>query len=182
MRPDLFVDVDELMSRFLSLRNTSSLQPVTHTGVAPDTIRHIILPPCMTYNAAHHLSMTTQAVVFHNGSVLRTDSDGFFEILQRERAGMMKSILRLGHVFAEKIMRRVTVVADGHSVMRSLDPSVIVTLHHMTIGTHSRIVGDVRQTMGIEERVPAQPSTHTQTGHGNQHETSGNTQSFQPFL
>ncbi len=68
---------------------------------------------------------------------------------------MPKTVGGFNGVFAENIVRRVTVVASGDGVMARFLPAVILLLHNVAIGARVRIIAHIRITLRINKRIKA---------------------------
>src|SRR5262245_10055591 len=73
---------------------------------------------------------------------------------------MPEAVRGLRRVLAEEIRGRVTVVAGGDGVVRRLQPAVVLLAHDMTVGARSRIVGQIRRSLRVNECIDAQPDCH----------------------
>jgi hypothetical protein len=65
----------------------------------------------------HGVGVAIQACVLRNSPISWFDLDGFVEVFQSERKGMVKTVVGLGPQFAEQMMRQMTIVADGNMSM-----------------------------------------------------------------
>src|SRR6185295_4617171 len=59
----------------------------------------------------------------------------------------------LGPVLADQVVRHVAVVADGHRVVASLQPAVVLLVHDMAVRAGPGVVGEVRPAFRVPERV-----------------------------
>ncbi len=57
------------------------------------------------------------------------------KIIKRKVVGMPKAIRGFGHIFSQKVIRRMAIVTSRHVFMRGFLPTVILFIHNMTIGT-----------------------------------------------
>ena len=69
-----------------------------------------------------HIVMALHAVTLQDPSVLFLDHDRFLKFLRREGQGVMVAIFSLGNIFADKIMREVTIDTGGGGMMTGLLP------------------------------------------------------------
>lgn len=81
---------------------------------------------------------------------------------RRKIKRMPKTIVGFCGIFSQDIMGRVAVVANGHRVMRGLNPTVIFFVHDMAIGAHLRFIAHVRNALGINEGVKPDPHKGSQ--------------------
>jgi hypothetical protein len=115
----------------------------------------------MGRNFANEITMTIQAISVKNGRASRTDSDRFFEILQRERLGMVIAVGHLRQPLAEKIVRDMAIVASGEGVVAGLLPAVKLIAHDMTVYACSWVSGKVAGASRIIKCVPASACTQS---------------------
>ena len=57
-----------------------------------------------------------------------------------EPPGMVESVLGLGGVFPNEVVRRVAVIALGDGVVPGFHPRVVILLHNVTVRAGGRIV------------------------------------------
>jgi hypothetical protein len=128
--------------------------------MAADTIQCRIL--AMTQDFTNYAAMTLDAVVPQNHAVASTDANGFVEVLKREALGMPKPIFRFGQVFADEVMRRVTVIARRHGVMAGFLPTVVFIAHDMAIDAGFRVIAKIRAAFRVIKRIPAHAEYNAQ--------------------
>ena len=97
--------------------------------------------------------VTAAAGIFCDLVIELGDLDGVGISAAGEIEGMPESVVRLHRVFPDDVVRGVTVVAGGNRMMAALHPGVILRLHHVTVGACRWIVGEIRISFGINERV-----------------------------
>jgi hypothetical protein len=106
--------------------------------------------------------MTLDAVIAENRAIARPDANGFVEILQSESFRVPKPILGLGQVLAEKIVRRVAIIARRDGVMTGLLPAIVFVPHDMTVDAGFRVIAKVGAAFRIVKRVTAHPKNNAQ--------------------
>ena len=109
----------------------------------------------MRVDRLRDLLVTAPAGVFRHFVIARRDPDRIGEGAGREVEGVPEAVARLGLVFPEQVVRRVTVVAHRHCMVRGLDPRVEVLAHHVAVGARLGVVGQVGRTAGVYERERA---------------------------
>lgn len=68
---------------------------------------------------------------------------------------MKETVSRLHRVFADQVVRRVTVIARRRGMMAGLEPSVVLVVHHMAVGACAGIVEEVGVALGINKGITA---------------------------
>jgi len=111
---------------------------VSDRGMAANTIRSRIF--VMTKDLADQSLMARDAVIAENFAIAGPDANGFVKILQSEALGVPKPILGLGQVFADKIMRRVAVIARRNGMMTGFLPAIVLVTHDMAVHAGFRVV------------------------------------------
>ena len=90
-----------------------------------------------------------QARALRHAPIARFDLNGFMKVFQSECQRMKKSVVSLRDAFSDKIVREVTVIADGHMPMTGILPRVKVILHDMAVGTTLWIIAQVADALAI---------------------------------
>src|SRR5207247_2511140 len=72
-----------------------------------------------------------------------------------EALGVPKAIFGLDEILGNHPMGYMTVVTGGHSVMTGLLPTVVLFAHDVTIDAGARIATQVREALGVADRVSA---------------------------
>jgi hypothetical protein len=85
----------------------------------------------------------------------------------REVEGMPETVLRFCRVFADEVVRRVTVVAGSGPMTASL-PGCEVLAHYVAIGARSGIIREIRSAFGIPK------GENPKTGCKSERDRSGN--------
>lgn len=119
---------------------------------------------CVTVDAGLHVAASCfrqhrvdEIFVARNASALRDsfvawfDLDGILEIAECEGERVEESVIGLGHPFADRVVRQVTVVADGDVVMTAFLPGIHVVLHHMAVHARLRVVAQVAGAFAVAE-------------------------------
>jgi len=88
------------------------------------------------------------------------DLDGIGVVAAGEIEGMPETVVDFDGVFANQIVRRVTIVAGSGSTMTGFDPGIVLRLHDVAVRTSGRVVREIRISLGINERVAAQSNDH----------------------
>ena len=78
---------------------------------------------------------------------------------------MKKTVIRLGNPLAQRVMRQVAVVADGHVLVAGIHPRIKVSLHDVAIRTSLRVIAEITGALPIAKGKDADPREHPQ-GHG----------------
>jgi hypothetical protein len=106
-------------------------------------------------NGLDHLLMTVAARLLGDFQIVSFDLNRLVKAAGREIVGMPETVRGFRGVFADKIVRRVTIVAGGDGVMARFLPAVVLFLHYVTVGAGRRIVAHIRVTFGVNECVNA---------------------------
>lgn len=88
----------------------------------------------------HHGLVTTKTRVFHNIQTVFFNNDGIFEVLQSERRGMTEAVQGLDGIFAHDVVRKMTVIAFGHMMVRGLLPGIEIVLHDVAVDAGAGVV------------------------------------------
>ena len=108
-----------------------------------------------------HLLMTVATGFFGHAQIAAFDLDRLVKTAEREIIGMPEAVRSLDGVFADRVVRRVAVVAGRDGVMARFLPAVVLLLHDVTIGAGARIVAHVGIALGIDERVKTDADCQT---------------------
>lgn len=81
--------------------------------------------------------------------------DRLVKVACGKRIGVPEAVIRLDIIFAEKVVRRVTVITGGDRPMARLDPRIQVFPHDVAVGAGRRVIGQIRPTLGIKKSVAA---------------------------
>src|SRR5262245_38671582 len=84
--------------------------------------------------------MTVQAGILSHAPVSRLNLNGLMKVFQRERRRMKEPVFSFRKPFADKVVREVTIIADGHMTMARILPRIKMILHHVTIGAGHWII------------------------------------------
>lgn len=101
--------------------------------------------------------VTTNAVLLEKARVALRYLNRLMEVLQGERSGVIPTVDGLGDILSEPIVRRVTVVTDGHVMVSRLFPGGEDIVHHVTVHAGLRIVREVREALGVAEGEEPEP-------------------------
>lgn len=81
------------------------------------------------------IGMAVATVCFHHATVVIVDHDGVVKILRRESQRVKEPVSPFAVPFANKVMRRVAIVAFGDVMMSRFDPRIEVILHDVAVRT-----------------------------------------------
>jgi hypothetical protein len=135
---------------------------MTDVVMAADTVKLFIVDHPVRGNFTHEVPVTIQAVGIQYSAISRLNANWIAKIPKRKGHGMMIAVLGLCHPFADKIVWRVAVVADGESVMTGFLPAVIFALHHVTVHTRLWIVRKIGRAPRIVKCVSAGAQQYSQ--------------------
>jgi len=102
--------------------------------------------------------MAVETGVLSDFTIPRFDLNRIVVVAKREGERMKKAVVRFRHVFADEIVRQVTVVADGHMMMTAMLPGVVIFLHHVAVRTALGIVAEIAGPFAIAKRERANSS------------------------
>jgi hypothetical protein len=106
-----------------------------------------------TFDRFNDLLVTLAACFLRHLPAVRPHLDVVFKPASREVEGMPETIPCFGAVFSQKRCRRVAIVANRRGPVRRLQPTIILFLHDMTVGTGRSIVGEIGPALGVRECV-----------------------------
>ena len=105
--------------------------------------------------------MTLPAGLFSYRTTARRDVNVVFEPSGREVVRMPETVLRFGCIFADETGWCVTIVANSHSTMAGLQPTIKLVLHNVTIHTRFSVVSHVGISASVNEGVGAHTYRHS---------------------
>lgn len=126
----------------------------------------------MTARALHSFSFAVDVLRIHgldNGGVTTTARSFYDPVIEPgdlnrvrifsggEVKRMKETVSSFHRVFADKVVRRVTVIARRHRMMTGLEPTAVLVIHYMAVGTCTGIIEEIRVAFGVNERVAANP-------------------------
>jgi hypothetical protein len=106
-----------------------------------------------SFDGFHNVRMATTTRIFCDLAIPLIDPDVFREITRGEPKGMPEAVQSLGGILANHIVRRMTIIARGHTAMTAVDPTVILLLHDVAVDTSLGITRHVRTALRIDECV-----------------------------
>lgn len=115
----------------------------------------------------HDFLVTLAARLIGNFQILRLNLQRLVKAARGERERMPKAIRSLGRILAGESGRRMTVVADGHSVVARFDPGAVMIPHDVTVSACRRVIRQVGTSSSIDERVGANPGGQSYQERGN---------------
>ena len=130
---------------------------MSHPVMAADAGKAVIFVSAAGIDGVGDVCVTVPAGVFRDGAAARFHIDRLMEITGREGVRMPETVIGLGPVLAEEIVRGVAIIASGDGTVAGLQPGVIVILHDMAVRACLRIVGEVGAAAGVDKGVPADP-------------------------
>lgn len=110
----------------------------------------------------HEFRMAIETRLLRHSAISRLDLDRFVVIFERKGQRMKESIVGLRHPFADRVVRKVTVVADRNVLMTRLLPRIEVVLHHVTVGARPRIVAQVAGSLAVPKGERPQTAEQAQ--------------------
>lgn len=99
--------------------------------------------------------MAMEAGLLRHAAVASLDSDRVGKFSSGEGKRMPEAVIRFGHVLADEIMRRMTIVAGGDGAMARFDPSIEMILHDMVVRAGGGVVRQVGGSFGVNKREPS---------------------------
>jgi hypothetical protein len=113
------------------------------------------------FDSLHDFLMTLPAGLFSHFTTAGGDVDVVLEPTRREIVGVPETVACFGGVLCDETWRSVAVVADGDGTVTRLNPAVELVLHDVAVYTCFSIVGHVRITAGVDERIRTDTQQHT---------------------
>jgi hypothetical protein len=113
---------------------------VTDIVVAANTVKFFVINYAVRSDFAYKFSVAIKAVAIQHSGVSGFDPYRLPKIPESECHGMMIAVFGFGQPFSKKIMRHVTVVACGNSVVACFLPAFKLTPHDVAIYAGLRIV------------------------------------------
>src|SRR5262249_35162440 len=97
------------------------------------------------------IAVTAETILLRDVTVACGDLDRLLEVLERERDGMPKAVIRLRDPLGKPRGGQMTVDTRGHVAMPALHPGAVLLVHHVTVDARARIRGQVGQSSGVPE-------------------------------
>jgi hypothetical protein len=113
---------------------------MTNIVMASDAVKLLIVDYAMRRNLARKILVTVQAIGIQHARIGRLYANGFSKIPERKCHRMMVAIAGLCQPFMEKIVRHMTVIACGESVVAGFLPAVKFIAHDVAVHTCLRII------------------------------------------
>lgn len=137
---------------------------VAHRRMATHAARcRAIIRPTLR---VHEVRMAAKAVAVQDVRVLLLDHDGFVEVLERERLGVVPAVRRFCDVLANEIRRQVAVDAGRRDVVTGLLPGVVLWLHDVAVGAGRWIRAEIGHALRISERHGTHSEENSETDGG----------------
>jgi hypothetical protein len=143
----------------------SANRPVADVTVTMHAVEHLAVVAGMVIDAFDHLLMAADAVGLEHGGVFWPDHDGFVKVLERKTLRMPVTVFRFAEVFGDEAMRRVTVVAGGHGMMRRFEPAIVLIAHDVAVHAGLGIIREIRKTFRIMKRVRPEAGEYADRPH-----------------
>ena len=116
-----------------------------------------------SFNRFNNFLMTFATRLFCYFETMLGNAYVVFEPTSREVIRVPEAVACLGGVLADKLRWCMAVVTNGRVAMARLHPCAVLLLHNMAICTGLRIVGQVRITLSVDERVRANANRETKS-------------------
>jgi hypothetical protein len=126
---------------------------MTYRTMTPDATQLRILRLRVCVNSVYDFLMTFPAGFFGDFEPVFGNAYVVFEPTGGEVVRMPESVARLGHILADELRGRVTIVADGGVAMTGLQPRAVLIIHHVAVRARCGIVRQVRISLGVNKRV-----------------------------
>ncbi len=135
---------------------------MTDIRVTMDATHCIFVRNIPPEHLMHHVLMTLYTVVLKYPVVPFLDHDRLMEVLKGKGLGMVKSVVRLGYVFPDKIVRKMTINTCGRRMVAGLLPRVILWRHDVTVDAGFWIRAEVGESLRILEGKDTKPRKNPQ--------------------
>src|SRR6186997_2173456 len=99
---------------------------VSHAVMAADAGETVVFVSAAGIDVVGDVCVTMPAGIFSDGAAARLHVDRLVKIAGREGVRMPETVIGLGPVLAEEIVRSVAIVAGGYGPVAGLQPGVIV--------------------------------------------------------
>jgi hypothetical protein len=109
--------------------------------VAAQTTNPIGIAMVAGINRLNNIVVASPASVFRHIAAGAADLDVVGKISSCEIKRMKETVAGFYSVFTGKIVGGVAIITGGGMLMASLDPAIVLRIHHMAVGTSLRIVG-----------------------------------------
>ena len=127
--------------------------------VAMHTVEFFLLG-ANTQNVMQEINVTVQAALLHYPTTHFAHLNRLMKILQRKAFRVPETVFRLRVVLAYEIVWQMAVDAFGHTVVATFLPAIELWLHDMAVNTCPRIRAEVREALGVFERVETLSQSH----------------------
>jgi hypothetical protein len=131
-------------------------------------------------DSLHNVGVATAAGVFGYIAAGIADLDGVWKISGSEVERVKETVAGFDGVLAGKIMRSMAIVTGGCVLVASLDPAIVLRIHHMAVGAGLRIVGEIGITLGVNKCITAKANHRSHENSKQQCDRDGSI--HRPFL
>lgn len=137
------------------------LAGVADIGMTMDAVEHVAAG-FGGHERMDKFTVTRNASALRDPAIARLDLNRFVKVFQRECQRVKKTVVRLRHPFANRIMRQMTVVANRDMGVAGIEPCVVMVVHDMAIGAGGRIAGKVAVAFAVTERKRTNAAERTE--------------------
>src|SRR5262245_3889665 len=123
------------------------------------TVHAVQLPPKGAGTRVHGLDeggMAAHAVLAHDHAIAPRDLDRLLEVLKGERHGVPESVVRFRDPLGQSLRGQMALDTGGGVPVPTLQPSIVLLVHHVTVHARSRIGREIRKSLGVHEREAAE--------------------------
>ena len=128
---------------------------MSNATVAANARESVVVAGAASIDIVSDLRVATPAGILRDRAAAGLHENRLMEIAGREGVGMPEAVIGLRPVFAHDVVWGMAIVAGRHRPMTGLHPGVKMILHDMAVRARLWVVGKIRTTASVDERVAA---------------------------
>ena len=114
------------------------------------------------------IAVAADAAFLQNSSILGFDHDRLVEVHEGEALRVAIAVVCLGDVFADELVRQMTVNAPSDRMVGPAAPGCVLLIHYMAVPARAGVGGEVAQAFAVLERVRSETCESTDEDGGDQ--------------
>ncbi len=128
---------------------------VSYGVVAAQAANPIGIAVVADINGLNNTVVASPASVFRHIAAGAADLDVVGKISSCEIKRMKEAVAGFYSVFTGKVMGSMAIITGGSMLVASLDPAIVLRIHHMAVRTSLGIIGEIGIPLGVNEGVTA---------------------------
>lgn len=137
------------------------MERVPHIGVAMHAGEGLVFRFCCNRRLMDEIRMAVHACRLGHAPVTGLDLNGVVIVFQRKGQRVKEAVVGFHEPLGDRVVRQVTIVADGNVLMAGMLPRVVMALHHVAVRATLGIVAQVTCALAVAERERSKPGDDT---------------------